>query len=243
MTRALPIVDPASVPVLPTVRALEAIWDEISAKPLWAPPHFFRFIALHWSMRTREVQPETLAMIAPKGKINDCGSCMNNCCVGHHATVLLRLRDIAALMDLDRTDLMTQDKPQFSSAELSDSPSLARQVNSRDWQEFPVLRQNSFGACVALDTEGQCTLYPHWPATCARFPYSLNPDRLEVLYSKRCDAFWIHPSYQEQAKRMAVAAASAYNARIRDRIMLAYAPERLEALGITKFLRISADLC
>ena len=225
------------------MRALEELWDEVSTKRLWAPPNFFRFLSLNWSMSTREIDPETISLVAPEGKVNDCTSCMNNCCVGHNSTVLLRLRDIAALMDLNRTELITHEKPRFAASELHKSPALERQVHSRDWQEFPVLRQNSFGACLALDTEGQCTLYPHWPATCARFPYSLNPDRLEVLYSKRCDAFWIHPSLAKEAQTMAVAAVSAYNTRIRDRIVLAYARDRLEALGITKFLRISSDLC
>ena len=244
MSAALPIIDAASSPApLPTVRALETLWDEVSTKRLWAPPNFFRFLSLSWSMRTREVNPDDITLIAPTGKVNDCQSCMNNCCVGHSSTVLLRLRDIAALIDLGRTELITQEKPCFDTATLQERPALARQVSSRDWQEFPVLTQNSFGACDALDTEGQCTLYPHWPSTCARFPYTFNPDQLEVLYSRRCDAFWIHPHLEERAHEMAVSAVGAYNARIRDRILLAYASERLEALGIAKFLRISPDLC
>jgi len=194
-------------------------------------------LSLTWSMRTDEVSQERVSLVAPTGKVNDCKSCLNNCCVGSRSAVLLRLRDIATLIDLERTDLISHEKPNFSLTQQQERPALARQVRSQDWQEFPVLAQNSYGACQALDTEGQCTLYPHWPMSCDRFPYAFHPERYEVLYSRRCDAFWIHPSLTQRAQAMASASVDSYNARIKDRILLAYAREELEQLGIAKFLR------
>ena len=41
----------------------------------------------------------------------------------------------------------------------------------------------------------------------------------------------------QRAQAMASASVDSYNARIKDRILLAYAREELEELGIAKFLR------
>lgn len=236
--RSLPIVShsPAPRQSLPTVTALERLWEEVAAKPLWAPPRFFTYLKLRWRMRLRLLDAQRLHLSMPAGKINDCSTCTDICCIGPRSTVLLRLRDVATLKDIGRTDLMTQKKPEFTVDELGARPALRRQVRSAGWSVFPVLKQNTFGACAALSVQGKCLLYPHWPMACARFPFSLHLDDEEIFYSQRCQSFWIRPDVNERATEMAIAAVSSYNERIKDMILLAYAPRQLSDLGLAQYL-------
>ncbi|MEZ0312371.1 MAG: YkgJ family cysteine cluster protein [Myxococcota bacterium] len=231
----LPIVDERAKP-LPTVAALERLWDEVAARPLWAGGRFFLYLRLRARMRLAMVRPEQLTSIVPEGKVNDCSACTELCCIGHEQTVSLRFRDIATLVDIGREDLMTTTKPVFSATTLAEKPALARTVASEAWRRFPVLVQNSFGACKALSDEGKCTLYPHWPTSCARFPYALDIESDEITYSPRCRSFWIRPDAGAKVTAMKVAAVAAYNERIKDLVLLAYAPERLDDLGLTRYL-------
>lgn len=235
----LPILGQASKVALPTVLALESIWDTLKDKPLFAPRTFWKRLKISLKMRTRLISAHEVRVVAPAHKVNECASCLDNCCVGQHSAVLLRLTDIAALIDLNRTELMTHDKPSFRPEILKRRGALQRQLASSDWQRFPVLKQNKFHACEALNTEGKCTLYPHWPAACARFPYALDTENLEIFYSKRCDSFWVRPDAEPAVHAMREAAVAAYNQRIKDQLMLAFAADRLAELGITRFLRSS----
>lgn len=225
-------------PYLPTVAALDELWRVVSAKRLYAPPNFVRYLKLRWRMRLKLVDPEQVRVVAPHGKINDCHHCTDICCLGRHSTVLLRLRDIAALIDIGRADLISLEKPQFTNATRAARPALQRQLDSRAWTVFPVLKQNSMAACAALTLDGRCGLYPHWPLSCARFPYALHGNTEEVFYSQRCDSFWIRPDGAPAASDMVRASIAAYNERIKDAILLAYAPTRLHALGVAAFLNL-----
>lgn len=236
---ASPLAPKASGP-MPVTEGLGALWDEVSQKPLWAPPNFFRYIKLRRRLRLRMLRAEQMAVVAPVGKVNDCTACTNLCCTGPRSTVLLRLVDIAKLIDVGRTHLMTHDKPSFDAATVAHNASLRRQLASEAWHTFPVLRQNAFGACAALSDEGLCTLYPHWPMTCARFPYALHVEAQQVVYAQRCESFYIHPRQKEQVTQMQVAAVAAYNERIKDAVLLAYAPKRLFDLGIMSYLKSSS---
>ena len=237
---SLPIVGgapAASTAFHPTVDALDELWEEIAQAPLWAPPNLGRCLRLRWRMRLRLLDPKRVRLYGPPGKLNDCNACTDICCVGPRATVQLRLRDIATLIDVGRTDLITHDRPQFSAAELQQRPALRRNVGSEAWSIFPVLRRNSMGACAALSTEGKCQLYPSWPLSCARFPYSLHVDTASVFFSQRCDSFWVRPDATEPVRQMVVTAVDAYNHRIKDRVLLEYAAVRLAALGLLDHLR------
>ncbi len=174
--------------------------------------------------------------MAPAGKINDCSCCSDICCVGPRSTVLLRLKDIATLLDLGRSDLLTTQKPRFGEDEQLSHPALRRHLASDAWHTFPVLRQDSMGACAALSRSGQCSLYPHWPLSCARFPYSLHADEREVFFSKRCESYWIRPGVDQRIEKMARAAVESYNERIRDAVLLEYARDRLGQIGLLPFL-------
>ena len=233
----LPIFQPTPIQELPTVQALDEIWKQIQDRPLWAPPTFWKWLKLNLRMRTRRLNEEKVNIIAPQYKVNECASCTDNCCIGPHSTVLLRLRDIATLVDIGRTDLMTHQKPKFSQDVLSNRQALKLQTSSSDWKSFPVLKQNSFHACAALDNDGQCTLFPYWPSACARFPYALDADNLEVFYSRRCDSFWVRPDAKDQVHAMRKAAVASYNDRIKDQLILTFAEKELQELGLTRFLQ------
>ena len=224
----------------PTVDALDALWREVSAKPLWAPGRFVTYLKLRRRVRLKMMQSEKLRVVAPPGKVNDCSACTDVCCVGPKSTVLLTLHDIATLRDLGRDNLMTLEKPVFTEQQQRERPALKRQLASHAWSVFPVLRQNSLGACEALHHDGKCTLFPHWPLTCERFPYALNVEAEEIFYSQRCDSFWIRQDRQHRVERMTVASVAAYNARIKDWVLLTYAPQRIAALGLTRFLNVGA---
>ncbi len=222
---------------LPTVEALAALWREVTARPLWQRPDLGRYLRLRRTMRLELLDVRQVRLLAPRGKINDCSACTDLCCIGRRSTVLLRLRDLATLIDLGRTELVTHDKPTFAPEEQQDRPALRRHLASEAWRRFPVLRQTTLGACAALSLAGQCTLYPHWPLSCARFPYALHADRREAFYSPRCDSFWIRPDAEPRARAMVAAAVDSYNERIKDAVLLAYAEARLAELGLMQLLR------
>jgi len=235
--RSLPILDASEQP-LPTVEALDRLWTEVNQKPLWAPPRFFKYLKLRWRSRLKLLDPARLNLSMPPGKVNDCSTCTDICCIGPRSTVLLRLRDIATLKDIGRSDLITQRKPHFSAEELNARPALRRQITSRGWDTFPVLKQNTFGACGALSVSGKCLVYPHWPLACARFPFSLHLEAEEIFYSQRCQSFWIRNDSGAKVSEMAIAAVASYNERIKDLVLLAYAPEQLADLGLMKYLSL-----
>ena len=161
-------------PHLPRVEALDKLWQEVSSKPLYAPRTFSKYLKLRWKMSLRQVDAKQVEVIAPLGKVNDCSSCTDICCVGPHSTVSLRLQDIAALIDLGRDDLITMEKPDFPEHTRAKRSALRKTLASTGWRTFPVLKKDSMGACAALGRDGQCGLFPHWPLSCARFPYSLH---------------------------------------------------------------------
>ena len=223
---------------LPTVEALDNLWTEVSAKPLWAPPNFWRYLKLRWRTKLKQINPHKVKIHAPGGKINHCQSCTDNCCIGPNSTVLLRLYDIATLIDIDKTHLISQQKPGFDAKVLEKRPAMQKHVASRAWEIFPVLDKNSFNACAALTNDGLCSLYPYWPLSCARFPYSLNLETSHIFYSRRCDSFWIRSGVQEEITSMRLAAVACYNERIKDAVLLQYAPKQLAELGLLSYLNL-----
>ena len=221
--------------------ALQTLWLEIADKPLWAPPNFWRYLKLRWRMKTKQLDAQKMKIHAPAGKMNHCQSCTNNCCIGAESTVLLRLYDIATLMDLKKTELISQHKPGFDAQVLQQRPAMQKHLASKAWEIFPILEKNSFGACTALTTDGACALYPHWPLSCARFPYALNVEASYIFYSRRCDAFWIRSDVKENIQAMRLAAVACYNERIKDAVLLEYAPKELAELGLLSYLNLGEE--
>src|SRR5262249_44265735 len=126
---------------------------------------------------------------------------------------------------------------------LDDSASGARRrfLTSRTFEVFPVLKQDTTERCLALGADKKCSLYPNWPLSCARFPYSLDLEAREIFYSPRCPVYDLVENPRDaRVETMVDATLAAYNERIRDWILLEYQRPALVALGLTAFLRLDA---
>ncbi len=171
------------------------------------------------------------------GTIPDCPNCTNICCAGLENVVSLRLRDIARLIDLDRTDLMTKKKPNFPASMLAERPGLGELVASELWRTLPVLRQTGdLKVCAALSKRLTCTLYPHWPLSCERFPYSLSVVRRQVTWGSRCPSEKRDPTFEPRRRALFQAALDAYDERVKDAVLLTHARPALDELGIGAWL-------
>lgn len=221
---------------------LEGLWSQVSVRPVLLSRRWRRQLKLQRMMRTDFISGSQIKPITSPRRINECAECLDTCCVGKKSTVLLHLCDIASLIDDGRTELMTHDKPTFSADETARSPALERHVSSVAWKVFPILKQNSFYACSALDDAGRCTLYPKWPLSCERFPVALNFDAESLFLSQRCSSTRVieTDAEQDRLEEMESGALAAYNERIKDFMLLTHAKETLQHLGITKYLNLGA---
>lgn len=215
---------------------LRALWADLNKGPLWRRPYTGLYIKLWRQYRLRLLSPKNVKLLIPRGKINYCHECCDNCCLGIHSTVGLHLQDIAMLLDHGRQEYISQEKPQFSKEVLESRPALERNQRSVMWQAFPVMKQTKFHACAALGVDGLCQLYPHWPLSCARFPYSLHADDRRIFFSPRCPSYLLDEAKGARAQLMIEAAVEAYNAEIKDIIMLHYIPEELRKLGLLEYI-------
>lgn len=181
--------------------------------------------------------PNRIANQIPKGTIPDCASCDDICCRGIENLVSLRLRDIAVLMDIGRTDLVTTRKPRFPQFMMESRPAMYELMGSELWLTLPVLRQvGEHRICAALNQDMTCSLYPDWPLSCERFPYSLQAARKHVVWGTRCAFKKQSEEHASRSEALFVGAIDTYNERIRDAVLLAHARESLDELGIGQFL-------
>ena len=222
--------------------ALDAIWNRVSKRPMFLSRQWLRRLRLQRLVSVDILPASRPKKIASPRRVNQCRDCLDNCCIGRKSTVLLHLRDIAVLVDEGRADLMTLNKPRFTEKERERSPALAEHVSSMAWSIFPVLRQNKDHACSALDTEGQCTLYPSWPLSCARFPVALNLDADELFLSQRCKSTKVIETESEakNLEEMECHAVGAYNERVKDYLILTHAQSELRQLGLTHYLNLAS---
>lgn len=173
----------------------------------------------------------------PAGMIPDCPECTNICCAGLENVVSLRLRDVALLMDIGRTDLMTKKKPNFPTSMLAKRPGLRELVASELWRTLPVLRQiGDLRVCAALSRNLTCTLYPSWPTTCERFPYTLSVVRRRVTWGARCPSRKRAPEHAPRSRALFKAALNAYDERVKDAVLLAHARAELDRIGLGAWL-------
>ncbi len=220
---------------LPTVAALEALWLQVSARPLWLPPHFWRYVRLSRRLHLHPLSRKDVKISVPRPVVTNCKACTDICCIGKKNTVPLRFADIAALIDLQRTDLIAETRPAFSDEE--QSRARQRFTQSRTFAVFPVLRQDALQRCLALTRDNRCSLFPNWPLACARFPYALDLEDREIFYSPRCGSHKDAGGFEDARIRLMVdATLAAYNQRIRDWILLDYEPEALDKLGLMRFV-------
>lgn len=223
----------------PLSQALDGLWQDYDSS--WRrllSRAMVKELVLRASFDTDLISPWRIANTIPKGTIPDCPACTNICCAGLENVVSLRLRDIAMLIDLGRTDLMSKLKPNFPAWMLEERPLLKELVASELWRALPVMRQvGSLQACAALNLNTlQCSLHPHWPTTCERFPYSLNAMRKQVTWGTRCPSKHQSPMHEARSEAMYRASIEAYNHRVRDAVLLAHARPALAELGLGEWI-------
>lgn len=181
--------------------------------------------------------PEEIANRVPLGTVPNCPECNDVCCAGVENVVSLRLRDIAVLIDIGRTDLMKKEKPRFPEWMLQERPAIRELVASELFARLPVLVQlGEDRICAALTPELRCSLHPNWPLSCERFPYSLGATRREVVWGRRCQSKKLDPELAQRGREMFRSAISVYNERVKDAVLLAHATKELDAIGIGAFL-------
>lgn len=223
----------------PVESGLRALWTPRMRRRLWHPRNWLQFVHLRRHYDLLEMRTDELRLDMPVGWLPDCQACQEVCCTGPHRVVLLRLVDVAALVDAGLSDHVTLDKPTFSAPELENNPALRDTVDSEAWATMPVLRQDKTRSCSLLTADNRCGAYPHWPLSCARFPYSLDVLRGRVFYARSCPSTLqsVTPEAREREKALVQAVVDAYNQRIRDAVLVRVAREELRDLGLTRFIR------
>lgn len=223
----------------PVEAALDGLWQNYrqSWKRLLSAG-MMKELVLRASFDPGIVAPWRIANAVPKGTVPDCPACTNICCAGVENVVSLRLRDVAMLIDIGRTDLMSKAKPNFPSWMLHDRPLLKELVVSELWRALPVMRQEGdLQACAALDLDTlKCSLNPNWPTTCERFPYTLNMGRKQVVWGSRCPSKDQAPKHLERSEALFDATINAYNERVKDAVLLAHARPALQTLGLADWI-------
>jgi hypothetical protein len=218
----------------PILSGLDALWSQWKNK--WSRLLSAQVIAelkLRASFDVDLMAPWRIANKIPKGTIPDCAKCEDICCAGVENVVSLRLRDVAVLLDLGRTDLMTKKKPRFPAQLLRTRPALQELVESELFRALPVMKQvGEHRICAALTPDLRCSLHPYWPTSCERFPYTLSAVRKHVTWGTRCPSRQCAPEHEPRSEELFSASVEAYNERIRDAVLLAHAREALDALGI-----------
>jgi hypothetical protein len=227
----------------PVSEGLEALWSGYrSAWRRLLSPRAITELRLRASFDVDLIAPWRIANKIPKGTIPDCASCDDICCAGLENVVSLRLRDVAMLIDIDRTDLMTKKKPNFPRAWLRTRPNLHELVGSELWRALPVMRQvGEQRICAALTPDLKCGIHPSWPTSCERFPYTLSAVRRDVTWGTRCPSRRVGTEHIERSEELYWSAIDAYNERVKDAVLLAHAEEELDALGLGAWITKSGE--
>jgi hypothetical protein len=222
----------------PTLAALDALWARYRSR--WRRLLSRGAIAelqLRASFDPELLDVADIARRIPPGTVPDCPRCDDLCCAGLENVVSLRLKDLAVLIDLGRTDLISKKKPVFPPSMLRRRPQLEALMRSSLYRTLPVLRQRGEQRiCAALTVDLTCSIHPHWPTSCQRFPYTLSAVRREVHWGTRCPSKQSGPEHEAHAQALFAGAVAAYNERVRDAVLLAHAPRALEAMGLAHYL-------
>ncbi|MBI5494805.1 MAG: hypothetical protein HY904_07230 [Deltaproteobacteria bacterium] len=218
---------------------LAALWTPRIRARLLQPRHWGDALHLRRHYDLQELHPNELMLDYRTGKLPDCEACVNVCCTGAHRVVLLRLVDVAALVDAGLEEFLTLDKPVFPAEETAANPALGDLVRSEAWRRMPVLRQDATRTCTLLREDNRCGAWPAWPLSCARFPYSLDILHMRVFFARSCGSVQQAPTREGRRReaRLVDAVVDAYNQRTRDAVLLRVARPELEALGLARFIR------
>jgi Fe-S-cluster containining protein len=239
MTTALPIVGQpvAATTPTPTVEALATL-TTLAQRRLMRPTGWWTWVRLQRRFSLRMLQPHQLRVRMPTPMMRpDCDGCTDICCTGDHAWVSLRLADLARLKDIGRLD----DKAlSFARPPTRSDATWARKEadGSVFHHAFPHLARDDTGTCVFLTDERMCGLWPHWPLSCARYPYALDLPLRVVFYAAGCKSHAEPTTDAPPAVRALVrAVCSAYNERVLDVLRLAACGDELRALGLLDHIR------
>ncbi len=218
---------------------LRALWTPKVKRRLWRPEHWRDLLELRRHYDVDELQPSELKLDFPVGRLPDCDACEDMCCTGAMRVVLLRLVDVAALVDAGLEGHISSDKPAFSAEELKTNTALHDMVNSEAWRCLPVLRQDDTRTCSLLTADNTCGAHPFWPLSCARFPYSLDIFNQRVFYARSCQSVQQDNTRVGRKREAALvdAVVDAYNQRLRDAVLLRVAQPELTELGLARFLQ------
>lgn len=235
--------EPRALPPRPgsVENAVRGLWTPSVRARLWQPRHWLDQVRLRRGYMWQELTANELTMDFGVGTLPDCETCEDVCCTGPTRVVLLRLVDIAALVDAGLQDHMTLEKPTFSREELQASPGLWDMVHSHAWQVMPVLKQDATRTCSLLTADNRCGAWPSWPLSCARFPYALDIAHTRVFYAKSCNSVTrdFSRTGRKQEAALVDAVVDAYNQRLRDAVLLTVARAELRALGLDRYLRLT----
>lgn len=237
----LPIIDQPEHAPGPVEIALEALWRAKSER-FYSFGNVGTILRLRRRFNLKMLRIEDLKLMIPGQELPDCESCVDLCCTGKNALVSLRLRDIAVLTDMGREDVIAWERPTTPKQELKKMNWARREADASVFHRaFPILKRDATGTCVLLDEDRLCSLFPSWPLSCARYPYALDLANKVVFYAKGCQSR--RPAVEVadaplHVRRLVRAVVDAYNARIRDVVLLAMAKPELEALGLLRHVRV-----
>src|SRR5436309_3554781 len=97
----------------PIEHALRSLWTPRVRRRLLHPAHWGDYVYLRRHYDLKEMRSDELQLDMSAGRLPDCEQCEDVCCAGPMRVVLLRLVDVAALIDAGLGGYVTLDKPAF----------------------------------------------------------------------------------------------------------------------------------
>ncbi len=224
----------------PAEKQLRSLWDQAKHR-VYHPKNWLKLQQLWRRFDLSFILYKDIKIMVPAGKVPDCETCLEICCTGPNSIVSLRLRDIAALIDAGLHQHMTHEKSRLTILGNTMNDSQKNFSESVFAKIFPVLTQDRTQTCTLLDENRMCGAYPHWPISCARYPFAIDAVNKVVFYAKGCGSFDLLPPYEvaERTRYLVQAAIGSYNERIKDIFLIYFAKKDLEKIGLTTYLDLS----
>lgn len=196
--------------------------------------HVFKNRRLARRYRLDLVEAGALRFAEGAARVPECERCTDRCCADADNEVSLRLVDVWRLVDAGLAAGIARDGPAGGAERYRDNPALLEAEARDTFQRFPTLAKQPSGACVFLDEEERCRIYPIRPLQCRRFPHRLGPDLDEVTWSSRCaSAREATPAEREAA---AGAVTLHHQAKVQDLVTLEHGHAILQEVDLLRFL-------